>query len=236
MDVRVGTSGYSYKAWRGSFYPSDLPADQMLRFYAQRLRAVEINNTFYRMPSRPLLERWAEEVPASFAFVLKAPQRITHQKRLRDVAPDVDYFFDVASVLGGRLGPALFQLPPFSKKDLGRLREFLSRVPVDRRIAVEFRHESWFDDEVFQALSDRGAALCVADVADPEGIPAPFVATAPWGYLRLRRPDYPESQLGTWAERIRSQAWDAAFVFFKHEDEGKGAAFAQALAALLPAG
>jgi uncharacterized protein YecE (DUF72 family) len=233
VDVRVGTSGYSYKAWKGSFYPDDLPDAEMLRFYARRLRTVEINNTFYRMPSKPLLGRWVAEVPEDFTFVLKASQRITHQKRLRDVGEAVAYFFDAASVLGGRLGPVLFQLPPFARKDAGRLGDFLAQVPPGRRVALEFRHPSWFDDEVYGLLRSGGAALCVADVAEPDGIPAPLVATAPWGYLRLRRPDYSEADLAAWAERIGAQAWDAAFVFFKHEDEGRGAALAERLAALV---
>jgi uncharacterized protein YecE (DUF72 family) len=232
VNVLVGTSGYSYKQWKGSFYPADLPAAAMLRFYAQRLRTVEINNTFYRMPSEALLAGWAEDVPESFTFVLKASRRITHVKRLSNVGEELAYFFRVASVLGRRLGPVLFQLPPFSKKDAGRLRDFLAQVPEGRRVALEFRHESWFDDEVYDVLRSRGAALCVADVAEDDGITSPLVATAPWGYLRLRRPDYGEPELAQWSERIRAQAWDSAFVFFKHEDEGKGAAFAERLAAL----
>jgi len=228
MRILIGTSGFSYKQWKGSFYPEDLPDSQMLRYYAERLPAVEINNTFYRMPTKTLLGKWAAEVPESFTFVLKASQRITHRKRLREAGEDVAYFFETAATLGGRLGPALFQLPPYLRKDLPRLRDFLALLPAGRRAAFEFRHESWFDDEIYQALRDGGASLCVSDT-DEEGRPAPLVLTAGWGYLRLRRPDYGEAELGAWAERIQAQPWSDAFVFFKHEEAGKGAALAARL-------
>jgi uncharacterized protein YecE (DUF72 family) len=226
MRILVGTSGYSYKQWKGSFYPPDLPDAQMLRFYSSRFDAVEINNTFYRMPTQELLSTWAEQVPPDFTFVLKASRRITHQKRLHDVEDAVGYFFATAATLAERLGPVLFQLPPHQRKDLGRLRDFLALIPAERRAALEFRHASWFDDEVYQALRDRGAALCIADTDED---PAPFVSTAGWSYLRLRRADYDEAALDAWAERIRAQAWDTACVFFKHEEEGKGAALAARL-------
>ena len=225
--VRVGTSGYSYKEWRGSFYPPDLPDAGMLAYYARHLVTVEINNTFHRMPTRPLLERWADEVPEAFCFVLKAPQRITHMKRLSAAsAPDVSFFFEVAESLGVRLGPVLFQLPPFLKKDAARLREFLALIPEGRQAAFEFRHASWFDDEVYEALRSRGAALCSADTDDSGDEGAPVIPTANWGYLRLRRADYGEADLATWAARVRAQPWDEAYVFFKHEDEGKAPALA----------
>jgi uncharacterized protein YecE (DUF72 family) len=226
MRILVGTSGFSYKQWKGSFYPEDLADAQMLRFYSSRFPAVEINNTFYRMPSRELLSKWAEQVPPEFTFVLKASRRITHQKRLNDVEEAVGYFFETAATLAGRLGPVLFQLPPHQRKDIGRLRDFLALIPPERRAALEFRHASWFDDEVYQALGDRGAALCIADT-DPD--PTPFVATTGWSYLRLRRADYDDAALHAWAERIRAEAWDTACVFFKHEEEGKGAALAARL-------
>jgi uncharacterized protein YecE (DUF72 family) len=221
----VGTSGYSYKEWKGSFYPKDLPNAGMLAHYAQRLGTVEINNTFYRMPSRTVLERWTQEVPDGFCFVLKATQRITHQKRLSAAAaPDVSYFFDVASALGPRLGPVLFQLPPFLKKDAARLRDFLALLPEGRRAAFEFRHPTWFDEEVYEALRSRGAALCSSDTDESGKEGAPVVPTAAWGYLRLRRADYGDADLAAWAERVRAQPWEEAFVFFKHEDEGKAPA------------
>jgi uncharacterized protein YecE (DUF72 family) len=199
--VLCGTSGFSYKEWKGSFYPEDLPAEEMLRHYASKLPAVEINNTFYRMPKASLLSQWAEQVPDGFRFVLKASQQITHRLRLKDAGQPVAYFFDVASTLGDRLGPALFQLPPNLKKDLPRLKDFLALLPPASRSAFEFRHETWFDDEVFGT---------------------PMRATAGWGYLRLRRQDYDEAALADWAKMVAGEKWDEAYVFFKHEDGGAG--------------
>ena len=230
--VLAGTSGFSYKEWKGSFYPEDLPAEDMLRFYAQRLPAVEINNTFYRMPKAGLLAGWAEQVPDGFRFVLKASQRITHFKRLKEASEEVGYFLRVAETLGDRLGPSLFQLPPNLKKDLPRLVDFLALLPSAARAAFEFRHASWFEDDVFEALRAQGAALCVAE---DEELATPLVATAGWGYLRLRRPDYGEPEVAAWADRIRSQPWDEAYVFFKHEDAGAGPMLAaQMLARFAP--
>src|SRR5256885_1285071 len=201
MRILVGTSGYSYKEWKGTFYPEDLPADQMLRYYASRFKTVEINNTFYRMPSEKVLLGWASEVAEGFTFVLKASRRITHDKRLTDVGEEVSYFLKTASVLGEGLGPTLFQLPPNLKKDVPRLQAFLGLLPRRWRAALEFRHASWFDDEVYEVLRSRDAALCVADTGE-EG-DAPFVSTATWGYFRLRRVQYHEADLAAWAERIR---------------------------------
>jgi len=220
MNLYVGTSGYSYKEWKGSFYPADLPGKQMLRFYGERFRSVEINNTFYRMPKESVLESWAAEVPAEFKFVLKAPQRITHMQRLKDAEDSVSYFLKVACVLKDRLGPLLFQLPPFMKKDLPRLREFLTLLPSDPPAAFEFRHQSWLDEEIFALLREHQVALCIAESED--GVEIPFVSTTNWGYLRLRRPDYGDPELKVWAKRIKDQQWQNAFIFFKHEDEGKG--------------
>jgi uncharacterized protein YecE (DUF72 family) len=223
----VGTSGYSYKEWKGSFYPEDLPASAMLRHYATRLPAVEINNTFYRMPRAEMLAGWAEQVPDGFRFALKASQRITHHRRLKDAADSVDFFFRVASTLGDRLGPTLFQLPPNLSRDLPRLREFLAILPAGCRGAFEFRHASWFDDEVFGALRERNLALCVAE---DEKLETPLVATTDWGYLRLRRQDYAEEDLKRWSDQIAGQPWTEAYVFFKHEEEGRGPALAETLA------
>ena len=180
MQVFVGTSGYSYKEWKGTFYPEDLKAADMLRYYAERLTTVEINNTFYRMPKASLLESWAAQVGESFVFVLKGSQRITHMKRLKDAGDSVSYLFETAAVLGSRLGPVFFQLPPSLKKDAPRLRAFLALLPADRRVAFEFRHESWFDDEVYEALRARGAALCAADPveSDVEGHAQPIAQPA----------------------------------------------------------
>ena len=219
MRVLAGTSGFSYKEWKGSFYPEDLPAEGMLAYYAERLPAVEINNTFYRMPKPMLLEAWAAEVSPAFRFVLKASQRITHFKRLKDAASEVEYFFRVAATLGERLGPALFQLPPNLKKDLPRLEAFLATLPRGAKAAFEFRHASWFEDDVFGALHSRGAALCVAE---DEELATPLVATADWGYLRLRRQDYDDAAVEAWAAKLRTQTWAEAYVFFKHEDAGAG--------------
>ena len=220
MSLYVGTSGFAYKAWKGSFYPGDLPEKRMLRYYGEHFRAVEINSTFYRMPSVALLDAWAGEVPADFKFVLKASQRITHRRRLLDADEDVGYLLDVAATLQQRLGALLFQLPPNLKKDVPRLDAFLALLRPPRRIAFEFRHPSWFDDAVFGLLHDHQAALCIAE-ADGD-LEVPCVATADWGYLRLRRPDYDDAALAAWAQRVQQLAWQDTFVFFKHEDAGKG--------------
>ena len=226
MQVLVGTSGYSYKEWKGTFYPEDLKAADMLRYYAERLTTVEINNTFYRMPKASVLENWAAQVGDSFVFVLKGSQRITHMKRLKDAGESVAYLFETAAVLGRKLGPVFFQLPPYQKKDTPRLRAFLDLLPADRPVAFEFRHETWFDDEVYEALRAKGAALCAADTDESGDEGAPVVPTGGFGYLRLRRATYSDADLAAWAEKVRGQAWDRAFVFFKHEDAGKGPAMA----------
>lgn len=223
MDLYVGTSGYSYKEWKGTFYPEDLPQKQMLHYYGEHFTTVEINNTFYRMPNESLLEGWAGEVPENFKFVLKAPQQITHIQRLKGTENSVSHLFNVARRLGGRLGPVLFQLPPNLKKDAARLRDFLALLPGEHRAAFEFRHQSWFDDEVFSLLRERQAALCIAEAENDLNIP--FESTADFGYLRLRRPDYGDEELKSWAQRVKSQNWKTAFVFFKHEDAGMGPKF-----------
>src|SRR5688572_11432851 len=220
MNVYVGTSGYSYPEWKGSFYPAKMPATQMLAFYAARFRTVEINNTFYRPPAASALEAWASQVPADFRFVLKAPQEITHVRRLTGAGESVSSFLETAGTLNERLGAVLFQLPPNFKKDVPRLTAFLALLPPGCRAAMEFRHPSWFDDQVFGLLRDHRAALCVADAEDD--LEVPCVATTDWGYLRLRRPDYDDAALAAWAARIGAQSWRDGFVFFKHEDAGKG--------------
>lgn len=220
MNLYVGTSGYSYKEWKGPFYPEGLPDKQMLRFYGERFRSVEINNTFYRMPKASVLEAWAAEVPADFKFVIKASQKITHFQRLKDCRDSVDYLLDTVGVLKDRLGPVLFQLPPNLSKDAPRLRDFLALMSPQRRLAFEFRHQSWFDDEVFNILRGYQAVLCIAEAENDLEIP--FFSTADWGYLRLRRPDYGDPELKAWARRVQDQNWRDAFIFFKHEDEGKG--------------
>jgi len=231
MNFFVGTSGYSYPEWKGSFYPAKMPAKQMLGFYAERFRTVEINNTFYRPPTPSVLEAWAAQVPADFRFVLKAPGQITHVRKLADVGEQVSSLLEAAGVLGERLGPVLFQLPPYFKKDAARLRAFLALLPPGCRAALEFRHPSWFDDEVFGLLRDHRAGLCVADAADD--LEVPFVATTDWGYLRLRRPEYDDAALRSWAKRMKAQAWQDCFVFFKHEDAGQGPQMAARLLEVL---
>ena len=217
MRVSVGMSGYAYKEWKGSFYPADLPADQMLAYYSQHFPTIEINNTFYRMPKESVILHWAEQVPNGFVFVLKASQRITHMSRLKDAGDSLGFFLRNASALGTALGPTLFQLPPNFKKDLPRLQEFLQLLPPRWRAAFEFRHSTWFDDEVYDALRARHVALVAADTDEGQ---APVIATADWGYFRLRCTTYSRSDLETWAKRIGEQPWQEAFVFFKHEDDG----------------
>jgi len=223
MRVAVGTSGYAYKEWKGSFYPADLKSDDFLHYYAGRFGAVEINATFYRMPTEKVLLQWAAQVPETFTFVLKASQRITHRKRLKECGEELQYFLRTANVLGPRLGPTLFQLPPNLKKDLERLQTFLAMVPHTWRAAFEFRHASWFDEDVYQMLRAHGAALVLAETdPDESELAVPFVPTAGWGYLRLRRSAYDAAALRTWVDRLRQTQWEDAFVFFKHEDEGTG--------------
>ena len=224
MQVLAGTSGFSYKEWLGHFYPKKLPASAMLRFYAERFTTVEINNTFYRMPAEAILARWATEVPSHFAFTLKAPQRITHEMRLRGADEAVAEFLRRASVLGDKLSVVLFQLPPYAKKDLAVLRDFLALMPSGQRVAFEFRHASWRADEVYEALRGRGARLCIADTDEGD---TPLVSTSDGGYLRLRRTQYDDRDLRAWAERIAAQPWERAYVYFKHEDEALGPRFAQ---------
>jgi uncharacterized protein YecE (DUF72 family) len=230
MRVFIGTSGFSYAPWRGSFYPEKLPATKMLAYYAERLDAVEINNTFYRMPAPEMLGKWAAETPAGFQFALKSPRRITHERKLADVADSLTRLLHAAGTLGDKLGPVLFQLPPFMKKDLPRLQEFVAQLPTGLRAALEFRHESWFAPEVYDVLRSRDAALCLAE---SEELATPVEETSSWGYLRLRRQDYDDAALAVWAERVRARGWQSTYVFFKHEDQGKGPELAAKFRALL---
>jgi uncharacterized protein YecE (DUF72 family) len=230
--VRIlpGTSGWSYPPWKGRFYPEALPASRMLAAYAARLPAVEVNATFYRMPRGAMLAGWRAQVPPGFVFALKAPQRVTHVKRLAGAAEDVASFQGAAAELGDALGAVLWQLPPSLRKDLPRLRDFLALLPRGGRAAFEFRDASWHSDDVLAALADAGAALCVAE---DEARATPLVATARFGYLRLRRPDYDDAALARWAAAVRAQPWETAFVFFKHEDEARGPDYALRFGALV---
>jgi uncharacterized protein YecE (DUF72 family) len=230
VDLFVGTSGYSYKEWCGSFYPEKLPASEMLAHYAQQFNSVEINSTFYRMPAEKTLADWASQVPEGFSFVLKTSRRITHLKRLKGSEEETSYLLRTMSVLGEKLGPMLVQLPPNATKDTDRLRSFTELLPLQWQTSFEFRHSSWFDDEVYGILSSRSAALVATDMGDGG---APLLATTDWGYLRLRREEYSESDLLRWRERILEQDWRAVYVFFKHEDEGAGPKLARRFRELL---
>jgi uncharacterized protein YecE (DUF72 family) len=220
MKLFVGTSGYSYKEWKGPFYAKDLPATKMLRFYGEHFRTVEINSTFFALPKASVLEQWADAVDVDFRFAFKAPKTITHVQPLNDKGEVLSRLLAVVRTLKTRLGPLLFQLPPTLTKDVSRLQAFLTLLPLQSLAAFEFRHSSWFDDEVFGLLRDHGMALCIAESDDPSE--APFVATANWGYLRLRGLDYDDTALTEWLQRIRDQGWSEVFVFFKHEDKGNG--------------
>ncbi|NIM02242.1 MAG: DUF72 domain-containing protein [Acidobacteria bacterium] len=217
MRARIGTSGFSYKEWKGPFYPGQIKNDRMLAYYGEHFDTVEINNTFHRMPRVELLETWAAQVPEDFSFVLKSPRRISHKKGFDGVGEPLETFANNSATLGQRLGPALFQFPPWLKKDfdvLGRLTEF---IPDGFRCALEFRHESWFDEETREFLSDRGLALVVSDqkLAEP-----PVARTAPFGYVRFRRDAYSDDEMSAWAGKLTQTGWDELYVFFKHEDEG----------------
>jgi uncharacterized protein YecE (DUF72 family) len=219
MRILPGTSGWSFKEWKGPFYPKDLPDDGMLAYYASRFPAVEVNNTFYRMPREKVLLDWAEQVPPGFRFAVKASQRITHRSRLVDAGSDLEYFLRICSALGERRGPSLFQLPPNLKKDLPRLEAFLALLPRRWQATFEFRHPTWFDDAVYDALRRHDAALCIAEQDD---FAVPMVATAGWGYLRLHKTAYDPAAVREWAGRILAQPWQETYVFFKHEGEGSG--------------
>ncbi len=230
MRIAAGTSGFSYSAWKGPFYPKDLPNARMLQYYATRLPAVEINNTFYRMPKASMLASWAEQVPEGFRFALKASRRITHFSRLRDCAEETDFFVRTARTLGPRLGAILFQLPPNLKADLARLEAFLESLPSDVPAVFEFRHDSWREPAVHAALRARGRGLVHVD--DEESGPgAELVCTAPLAYLRLRRETYAAADLAAWAAQVRALPVRDCLVFFKHEDAGAGPRLAEAFLA-----
>jgi uncharacterized protein YecE (DUF72 family) len=225
MKSWIGTSGFQYPEWRGNFYPEKLPTAKMLSFYAERFPTTEINYTFRRTPSGSTIESWYESTPQQFAFGLKAPQRVTHFARLENCADTMRYFFGVIQGLEGKLGPLLFQLAPSFKKDTHLLSAFLEQLPGNLKTAFEFRHNSWFDDAVFESLGGHNAALCIAE---SEKIDTPHVATANFGYLRLRRQDYTATDIARWSDFLRSNEskWSDAFVYFKHEEQGMGARLA----------
>jgi uncharacterized protein YecE (DUF72 family) len=232
MTPWIGTSGFQYKEWKGNFYPEDLPAAKMLPFYAERFSTTEINYTFHRIPAVKTIENWNALTPAKFRFGLKAPQKITHWSKLRDCGDTIRYFAEVVSKLGEKLGPVLFQLPPTFKKDADVLGSFLRELPSNFRTAFEFRHASWFDDEVFNLLRTSKAALCIAETEDFE---TPKVATADWGYLRLRREDYATPDVERWVKFVREQGerWSDVFIYFKHEEAGIGPKLSKEMQGLL---
>lgn len=224
--LRAGASGYSFKEWKGSFYPETMKPDGMLAWYSERLPTVEINNTFYQMPKAGVLENWAATTPADFRFAIKAPRRISHDARLKvdEAADSIAYLYRMLESLGSKRGPVLFQLPPFLKKDVPRLKEFLAVLPQDHRAAFEFRHQSWLDDAVYSVLKDAGAALCLSEREDDA--PPPLVETASWGYVRLRLEAYSGDELAQWSQRLRGTSWTDAWVYFMHEPTAPGYAAA----------
>ena len=232
MAILIGTSGYNYPEWRGTFYPDKFPTAKMLPYYAERFSTVEVNYTFYRMPSAKAVAGWDRETPAAFRFTLKAPQRITHFARLRDVGEPLRYFLDTARLLGPKLASILFQLPPNFARDIERLGDLLAQLPPDLRVAFEFRHASWLAEDVYAQLRAANAALVIADSAESS---TPLVATADWGYLRLRDEGYTPSDLEAWARTVKEHEarWRDTLVYFKHEESGTGPAFARALAKLV---
>jgi uncharacterized protein YecE (DUF72 family) len=232
MHMRVGTSGFGYDQWEGGFYPKGLPADDRLGFYAERFGAVEINNTFYRMPKREVLRRWAAAVPPHFRFAVKASRRITHEGKLEDAGGGLEHLLRQLEALGDMRGPILFQTPHYLRKNIATLGAFVARLPPESRAAFELRHRSWDDPEVHAVLASAGHAWCAAEHEPSDTVASgsteappnaaeerPLVRTSAWGYLRLHAADYDEAALRRWAERIRD-TWDEAWVFFSHEDTG----------------
>ena len=225
-NVFVGTSGYNYPEWRGTFYPEKFSTDKMLAYYAERFRTVEINYTFYRMPTEKLLEGWSAGTPDGFTFTLKAPRRITHDSKLQRCEDILQSFCRIAQTLGPKLAVLLFQLPPNFKKDADVLRAFLELLPDGTRAAFEFRHPSWLDADVFGALRTRNVSLCIAD---SEKMKTPVEVTADYVYLRLRDEGYQQTDIEEWAKTIRGLPPTDAFVYFKHEEQGLGPEFARRL-------
>jgi uncharacterized protein YecE (DUF72 family) len=220
MKLYVGTSGYSYKEWKGNFYPENISASEMLSYYASHLPAVELNNTYYRMPQPNAVETWRAQVPKNFRFSVKAPQSITLYRRLKDAGWQTKQMLKTVSVLEDRLGAVLFRMPEDMKKDLARLESFLKELPADTPAAFEFRHATWFDEEVVQLLRSYNRVLVISDT--DEMPTSDIVKTADWGYVRLRRVQYSAADLKAWTKQIKTQKWKTAYVFFKHDDEGTG--------------
>ena len=227
MRLFAGASGYSFKEWKGTFYPAKMKPEEMLAFYSERLPTVEINNTFYQMPKATVLENWARTTPETFRFAIKASRRITHMSRLKadSAADSVAFLYRTLATLGAKRGPVLFQLPPFLKKDLARLGDFLPLLPAGHMAAFEFRNDSWFSDDVYDLLKNAGASLCLSERED--NAPPPLVETAPWGYVRLRLENYSDADLEKWAARLAQTGWKQTYVYFMHEPTAP--AYAQTL-------
>jgi uncharacterized protein YecE (DUF72 family) len=223
MNLWTGASGYAYKEWKGSFYPEKIQPDLMLAHYAERLPAVEINNTFYQMPKASVLQHWVDVTPERFRFAVKASRRITHDARLKadEAADSVQYLYRNLETLGAKRGPVLFQLPPFLRKDMPRLNDFLKTLPAGHRAVFEFRHDSWFDDDVYAALREAGAALALSE-REGSTAPPPLVETAPWGYARLRLEHYADADLQAWVQRLAERRWNEVHVYFMHEPTAPG--------------
>ena len=220
MTLYVGTSGYSYKEWKGSFYPEKISANEMLSYYASRLPAVELNNSYYRLPERGTVESWRRQTPENFRFSVKAPRSITLYRRLKGVGAQTKQMLETVSALEDRLGTLLFRMPENMKKDLACLESFLKQLPAETPAAFDFRHPTWFDDDVRELLRSHNRVLVVSDTDE---LPTTQIdKTADWDYVRLRRVRYSKAQLAAWARRIKAQNWEKTFVFFKHEDEGTG--------------
>ncbi len=234
MKYWIGTSGFQYPEWKGKFYPEKIPLAKMLPYYAGEFSSTEVNYTFRRIPAEKTIVAWSQATPADFRFSFKAPQRITHFARLRGCLEQVDAFQRAISAADEKAGPVLFQLPPNFPKDIAVLQDFLAGLPRTMRAAFEFRHESWFDDSTFETLQAANAALCIAE---NEELATPPIATADFGYLRLRREDYTPAQIHHWSAWIEEQqpAWAETFVYFKHEEQAVGPGFArQMLKAVAP--
>ena len=226
MKLWIGTSGFQYPEWKGTFYPQKMPVSKMLPYYAERFATTEVNYSFRRIPSPKTISNWANATPDYFKFTFKAPQRVTHFAKLHDCTDTMEYFCDVISALDNKLGAVLFQLPPEFEKDVGRLNDFLATLPQHLQVAFEFRNESWFDEEVYGVLHERGAALCIAE---SEKISTPPIVTGKFGYLRLRREDYTQDDIERWADFAASHVgdWSDLYIYFKHEESGVGPKFAQ---------
>ncbi|MGZ4966712.1 MAG: DUF72 domain-containing protein [Chthoniobacterales bacterium] len=232
MNYWIGTSGFQYVEWKGTFYPEDLPTAKMLPYFAERLATTEINYSFHRIPSAKTIEGWWKATPERFRFSLKAPQKVTHWAKLRNCGDTLRYFHQVICDLEKKLGCVLFQLPPTLKKDAALLRDFLADVPDGMRAAFEFRDPGWFSDDIYELLKSKNLALCIAD---SQKLATPEIATADYGYLRLRREDYQSSDVARWSDFVKSKAgaWSDAYVYFKHEESGIGPKLAQQMMEML---